>query len=387
MINNPETFFIKMNKNRPPITAPRPQITEQELPLPTLWHGKRVFITGHTGFKGSWLTLWLSSLGAEVKGYALKPKTKHDHFTVAKIDKLCSSIIADIRNLDKLKREIKQFKPEFVFHLAAQPLVRQSYKDPIETYSTNIIGTVNILEAVRECDSVRCLINVTSDKCYQNKGKKCGYEENDPLGGNDPYSSSKACSELITEAYRNSFFKGRGIQISTARAGNVIGGGDWAEDRLIPDIMRAVAKGKTPLIRNPESVRPWQHVLDALSGYILLASKIDKKYDGAWNFGPIDKKMINVRSIVKMIMRAIGKYSIKELQDPNAPHEEKILILDCSKSTKLLKWKPKLSASNAVNWTVNWYEKYFRSPKNINKYSLLQIQKYTGTSNSIKNNE
>ncbi len=343
----------------------------------TFFRRKKVFITGHTGFKGSWLTLWLASLGAEVKGYSLKPKTKDDHFVVAQVDKLCSSVVADVRNLEKLKREIKRFKPEIVFHLAAQPLVRHSYKDPLETYSTNIMGTVNILEAVRECDSVRCLINVTSDKCYRNTGLKTGYKELDPLGGNDPYSSSKACSEIVTEAYRNSFFKDRDVQISTARAGNVIGGGDWAEDRLIPDIMRALSRGTIPVIRNRWSVRPWQHVLDPLSGYLLLASKMDKKFDGAWNFGPTYKKLMNVRAIAKMIVDAMGGASIKELDDSNAPHEEKILTLDCSKAQKVLKWKPKLTVPDAAKWTANWYEKYFKSSKNIREYSLLQIQKYS----------
>jgi len=340
------------------------------------WRNRRVFITGHTGFKGSWLTLWLSLLGAEVKGYALKPKTNDDHFVVAKIGRLCRSVISDIRSLDKLEKEIKEFKPELVFHLAAQPLVRQSYRKPIQTYSTNIMGTINILEAIRKCESVRCFINVTSDKCYCNTGKRIGYKENESLGGNDPYSSSKACSEIITEAYRKSFFKDRDIQISTVRAGNVIGGGDWAEDRLIPDIMRAFINKKEICIRNPLSVRPWQHVLDLLSGYLLLASKMDKNYSGAWNFGPKDKKMINVRAVADMVVNFMGRGSIQEVQDPNAPHEEKILILNCSKAQKNLKWKPKLSVSNAIEWTVNWYKEYFKATKEIASYSIRQVNEY-----------
>jgi len=340
------------------------------------WENKRVLITGHTGFKGSWLTLCLSLLGAKVKGYSLKPKTNDDHFVVAKIDKLCSSVTGDIRDFEKLKKEIKNFKPEIIFHLAAQSLVQQSYYKPLETYSTNIIGTVNLLEILRECEFVKVLINVTSDKCYKNIGKLKRYKETDPLGGNDPYSSSKSCSEIITEAYRKSFFNNHEIQISTVRAGNVIGGGDWAEYRLIPDIMRAFVKRKEIVLRNPDSIRPWQYVLEPLSGYLLLASKMDKKFDGAWNFGPKEKKLINVRTIAKTITTILGKGTIKELRDPGIFREENILMLDSSKSVKLLGWRPKLSVLDAIKWTTNWYYEYFRTPKDIVSYSIKQINEY-----------
>ncbi|HRR06719.1 MAG TPA: CDP-glucose 4,6-dehydratase [Victivallales bacterium] len=337
---------------------------------------RKVFITGHTGFKGSWLTICLALLGAKVKGYSLKPKTNIDHFVVAKIGKLCSSVIGDIRDFEKLKKEIKKFKPEIIFHLAAQSLVRQSYYKPLETYSTNIIGSINLLEIIRECDSVRCFINVTSDKCYRNTGTKIGYKEIDPLGGDDPYSSSKACSEIVTEAYRKSFFNNREIQISTVRAGNVIGGGDWAEDRLIPDIMRAFFEEKKIILRNPESIRPWQYVLEPLSGYLLLASKMNKKFDGPWNFGPKDKKLINVRTIAKTIIELCGKGIIEELKNTDPLLEKDVLTLDSSKSVRLLGWKPKLSISDAIRWTVNWYYEYFKSTKEIASYSIRQVNEY-----------
>lgn len=326
-----------------------------------VFEGKTVLVTGHTGFKGSWLSIWLKELGADVMGYALEPYTENDIFVAAGVDRKMKSNIGDIRDFDKLKGVFDNNQPEIVFHLAAQPLVRLSYEQPKLTYETNIGGTVNVLECCRACDSVKVIINVTSDKCYDNKEWIWGYRENDTLGGYDPYSSSKACSEIITAAYRSSFFNVNNKSLSSVRAGNVIGGGDWREDRLVPDCIRALKKGEPVGIRSPRSVRPWQHVLEPLSGYLQLASKMHEdgeKYSEAWNFGPYHGSIIAVEKLVESIFGYWGSGQYKDLskQSSQEPHEASLLMLDISKATKLLNWSPVLNVSEAVEYTVNWYK-------------------------------
>ena len=330
------------------------------------FEGKTVLVTGHTGFKGSWLCIWLRESGANVIGYALEPYTENDNFVVAKIGSKIKSNIGDIRDYDKLKRVFDEYQPEIVFHMAAQPLVRLSYKQPKLTYDTNVGGTVNVLECCRLTDSVKVIINVTSDKCYENKEWVWGYRENDPLGGYDPYSSSKGCSEIITSAYRSSFFgtienREHIKSISSVRAGNVIGGGDWREDRLVPDCIRALRNNEPVGIRSPASVRPWQHVLEPLSGYLLLASKMcedGEKYSGAWNFGPDHGSIITVGELVKRLIGCWGNGQYKDLSEGLAhePHEATSLILDISKAINLLNWRPILAVNEAVKYTVNWYK-------------------------------
>ena len=329
--------------------------------------GKTVLVTGHTGFKGSWLSIWLKELGANVVGYALEPHTQDDIFVTSKLeDRIRSSIIADIRNYRILTDAFEHFHPETVFHLAAQPIVRQSYNDPIFTYDTNIMGTVNVLECCRQTSSVKAVVVVTSDKCYQNNEWDWGYRENDTLGGRDPYSSSKACVELITAAYRDSFLRQQGKRIATARAGNVIGGGDWQTDRLVPDCIRALKKHEPIKIRNPEAVRPWQFVLEPLAGYLMLAERLlgedGEKFEGAWNFAPTADNTLTVKDIVESVIenwvidgdgpwrdaRCIAQHSYTP--------ETKMLMLDASKARRLLHWKPKLSISEAIRYTVDWYK-------------------------------
>ena len=315
------------------------------------FQGKKVFVTGHTGFKGSWLCLWLYALGAEVTGYALKPPTEPSLFELARVGELVDSIIADVRNGERLAAAMLEASPEIVIHMAAQPLVRESYQNPVETYTVNVLGTVNLLEAVRQCHSVRAVVNVTTDKCYENREWHWGYRENEAMGGYDPYSSSKGCSELVTAAYRSSYFNTKhlnistpqhlnvssfqhGASIATARAGNVIGGGDWAADRLIPDCLRALLKGKSIRIRNPHAIRPWQHVLEPLSGYLLLSRKLYEDgplYAEGWNFGPDDIDAKPVEWIVKQIC-AKWEGASYEIDKGDHPHEANYLKLDCSKA-------------------------------------------------------
>ena len=332
-------------------------------PFNNVFKGKTVLVTGHTGFKGSWLSIWLRELGADVIGYALEPYTKNDNFVAAKLGSKIKSNIGDIEDYDRLKRVFDEYQPEIVFHMAAQSLVRLSYKQPKLTYDTNVMGTVNLLECCRLTNSVRVIINVTSDKCYENKEWPWGYRESDPIGGYDPYSSSKGCSEIITSAYRNSFFNRseHNISISSVRAGNVIGGGDWREDRLVPDCIRALRNNEPIGIRSPKSIRPWQYVLEPLSGYLLLASRMyedGEKYSGAWNFGPDRGSMITVGELVKRLIGYWGSGRYKDLSKELAhePHEAKSLMLDISKAMNLLTWSPTLSANEAVEYTVNWYK-------------------------------
>ena len=321
---------------------------------------KRVLVTGHTGFKGSWLSLWLKHLGAEVCGYSLDIPTQPNHYELLKLN--IDSIIADILDKKKLAKTFSEFQPEIIFHLAAQPLVRRSYLEPVHTFMTNIMGTVNILEACRHCDSVQAVINITSDKCYENKEWIWGYRENDPMGGYDPYSTSKACSELVTAAYRNSFYNDK-ILVASARAGNVIGGGDWAEDRLIPDIIRAKYSDKYLEIRSPDSIRPWQHVLEPLSGYLLLGQKLLEKDNNcaeSWNFGPGDNGNLSVGYIVNSFKKYLN-IKVNFTKTNQNLHEAELLKLDCSKAHSKLGWHPVWDCEQMLSATASWYENYYKN--------------------------
>ena len=350
----------------------------------TFWSGKKVFITGHTGFKGSWLCLWLHKLGAEVHGYALSPPTQPSLFELAHVaDLLTSHQIADIRDGVALSAAIQRAQPEIVVHMAAQPLVRESYQIPAETYATNVMGTVNLLESIRQCPSVKSVVNVTTDKCYENKEWVWAYRENEPMGGFDPYSSSKACSELVTAAYRQSFFNPQqyeehGVALASARAGNVIGGGDWAKDRLIPDCIDALLANKTIRIRNPYSIRPWQHVLEPLSGYISLAQKLYESgpdYAEGWNFGPSDEDAKSVEWIVKRLCDQWGGGACYEIDSGDHPHEAHYLKLDCSKAHMLLNWQPRWGLSKTLSVILEWVAGY-KADENIYEICLKQIDEY-----------
>lgn len=346
---------------------------------PTFWKKKRVFVTGHTGFKGSWLSLWLQSMEAIVKGYALEPATNPALFLEANVADNMESEIGDIRNLDTLKKSMKSFNPDVLIHMAAQPLVRLSYSEPIETYTTNVIGTVNVLEAARYCQNLKAIVSVTTDKCYENKEWAWGYRENEPMGGHDPYSSSKGCAELVTSAYRRSFFNtNETASVASARAGNVIGGGDWAEDRLIPDILKAFENAKPVIIRNPLATRPWQHVLEPLSGYLVLAENLylyGNDYAEAWNFGPKDESCKPVEWILDKMVANWGNDSRWELDESNNPHEAGYLKLDCSKAASELKWTPKWNLEHTLNLIVNWHQDW-KSEKNMNTVCLKEIASY-----------
>ncbi|NOT13861.1 MAG: CDP-glucose 4,6-dehydratase [Methylococcaceae bacterium] len=347
---------------------------------PDFWADKKVFLTGHTGFKGGWLSLWLQKLGAEVHGYALPPPTKPDFFSVAEVGQgMASSTIADIRDNDRLIDRMSVTKPDIVFHLAAQPLVRYSYQAPSETYATNVMGTVNLFEAVRKTPSVRAVINVTTDKCYENREWVWPYRENEAMGGFDPYSSSKGCSELITSAYRRSFLADMGIAVASARAGNVIGGGDWAQDRLIPDFLNAMDAKKPLFVRSPNSIRPWQHVLAPLSGYLMLAERLildGKNFSGAWNFGPSDQDAWPVRRIVeKLTADTITSWQINE--NPQ-PHEAHYLKLDSSKARTQLGWQPRWNIENALEKILDWHSSWLGG-KNMFEFTMSQIAAYEAT--------
>ena len=347
-----------------------------------VFRNKTVLVTGHTGFKGSWLCIWLKKLGADVVGYALEPYTQKDNFVVTGLQQKITHIIGDIRDFPKLISVFKKYQPEFVFHLAAQPVVRKSYAKPKETYDVNVGGTINVLECCRLSDTVKLIVNVTSDKCYENKEHIWPYRENDSVGGYDPYSSSKGCSELITAAYRNSFFNplefdNHRKSLSSVRAGNVIGGGDWQKDRIIPDCIRALENNKTIQIRNPNSVRPWQHVLDCLCGYLLLASKMyeePSQFCDAWNFGPDCDSMIPVSEIVNMVIAQWGNGEWITTSRKNEPHEAGRLSLDTTMAGTYLKWFPVWSMEKAVISAIFWYKNYRRvSPYQI---CLNQIKEF-----------
>lgn len=345
--------------------------------------GRKVFITGHTGFKGSWLCLLLHNLGADVYGYALEPPTKPSLFVEARIEDFVNSTIGDIRDYDLLLKTLNKVQPEIVIHMAAQPLVLESYRNPRETYEINVMGTVNLLEAAKQVDSIRAILNVTTDKCYENKEWHWGYRENEPMGGYDPYSNSKGCSELVTSAFRNSFFNPKdyqkhGVAIATARAGNVIGGGDWAADRLIPDFIRSISDGKTVKIRSPYAIRPWQHVLEPLSGYLTLCKELvthGPTYSGAWNFGPDDQDAKNVEWITKTLCNFWGDGASFEIDLNPQPHEANYLKLDCSKAKAELGWTPKWNIEKTLKNIVDW-NKFLLAGKDIQSITELQIKQY-----------
>ncbi len=346
---------------------------------PDFWCGKRVLMTGHTGFKGSWLSLWLQSMGVELRGIALPPTTSPALFSLGRVVQGMDHQVADIRDYDRVRVLISEFKPEILFHMAAQPLVRLSYQQPIDTYATNVMGTVHVLEAARRSGSVRAVVNITTDKCYENKEWDWGYREDEPMGGYDPYSSSKGCAELVSGAYRKSFLDAEGIALATARAGNVIGGGDWALDRLVPDILRALETQQTVKIRNPNAIRPWQHVLEPLSGYLLLAERLyqhDKTYAESWNFGPRDEDAQPVHWIVNHLCKAWGNDASWELQPGNHPHEASYLKLDISKAKNRLSWSPQLNLEEALDYVAEWYLAY-KNAKDVRELTCNQIEAYT----------
>jgi CDP-glucose 4,6-dehydratase len=330
------------------------------------WKGKRVFLTGHTGFKGSWLSLWLHLLGAEVTGYALDPPTDPSLFELCRVGELVDSVIGDVRDAEKLAASLLKAAPEIVIHMAAQPLVRDSYRIPAETYAINVMGTVNLLESVRCCPSVKAVVNVTTDKCYENREWPWGYRENEAMGGYDPYSNSKACSELISAAYRSSFFHAQdyathGVALATARAGNVIGGGDWALDRLIPDCIGALLQGRSILVRNPHAIRPWQHVLEPLSGYLTLAQQLYQggpKFASAFNFGPGDRDARPVEWIVRQLCAKWGGGARYQIDCGEHPHEAHYLKLDCSKAKAELDWQPRWGLEEALDRILEWTRAY-----------------------------
>jgi len=347
------------------------------------FRNRRVLVTGHTGFKGSWLCLILNQLGADIYGYALEPPTFPSLYNEAKINELVTSFIGDIRDFEKLSNVIRKVQPEIVIHMAAQPLVRESYKIPIDTYSINVMGTVHLLEACRQTKSIKSIVNVTTDKCYENQEWHWGYRENEPMGGYDPYSNSKGCSELVTSAYRNSYFnqskyEDHGVGIASARAGNVIGGGDWADDRLIPDFIRAISKGEDVKIRSPFAIRPWQHVLEPLTGYLILASKLYIEgpiFSRAWNFGPDDSDAKNVESIINTLCNFWGEEASFSIDKNPQPHEANYLKLDCSQVKAELGWSPRWNIDKALRTIVDW-NKDFINGENMRTVTLNQINQY-----------
>ena len=348
------------------------------LPDPEFWRGRSVFLTGHTGFKGGWLAHWLGRLGARVHGYSLEPPTSPSFYEEADLEKrLTSSIVGDIRDLGKLLGEMSAVAPEVVFHLAAQPLVRQSYLSPVETFETNLMGTVNVLESIRQIDSVKAVVLITTDKCYENREWLWPYRENDRLGGRDPYSASKACAELAVSAYRDSFLSESGIMVASARAGNVIGGGDWAEDRLVPDFLRTIDAGQVLNIRSPNATRPWQHVLEPLAGYIMLAERLFQQGDvfcGGWNFGPSEEDARPVSWVVEsMCKKRPG--TMWQVESENQPHEAGQLRLDSTKARSILGWLPRWDLDVALQMTLDWHEAW-KAGQELSAVTDDQISKY-----------
>ncbi len=326
------------------------------------YRGKKVLVTGHTGFKGSWLSIWLHTLGAKVVGMALDPRTGKDNFALAGVSELLEADYReDIRDLGRVQAIFEQEQPEVVFHLAAQPLVLDSYRDPVYTYETNVMGTVNLLEACRNCPAVQAMVFITTDKCYDNKEWVYPYRENDSMGGYDPYSSSKGAAELLIDSYRNSFLRPRQKRVASVRAGNVIGGGDWSPNRIVVDLVEAIESGTSLEVRSPQAVRPWQHVLEPLSGYLLLAGKMmqsEQGYDEAWNFGPYLQSILPVSDLVERFLKQFGRGDWRDVSDPSRPHEAKLLMLDISKAIYRLGWRPVLTFEETVELTVDWYLEY-----------------------------
>jgi CDP-glucose 4,6-dehydratase len=343
------------------------------------FRGSRVFLTGHTGFKGSWLAFLLGELGADVMGYALEPATQVNHFELLGLDRSLRHVVGDIRNSVELSSAMRQFRPDFVFHLAAQSLVRPSYDDPVLTFSTNVLGSINLLEAVRHCDSVRSLVFITSDKCYENVEWIWGYRENDQLGGSDPYSASKAAAEIAFASYTRSYFdKVDHLGAASARAGNVIGGGDWALDRIIPDCIRAIERDEPVRLRNPSATRPWQHVLEPLSGYLLLAARLSsdpKRWGGSWNFGPTTREARTVRSVVEVILGHLGKGRVEISTSDTQVHEARLLQLNCDKAHQLLGWHPRWGVDKTLQETALWY-KAIMSGCNAEQVTRSQIRDF-----------
>lgn len=348
-----------------------------------VYKGKKVLVTGHTGFKGSWLSIWLRELGAEVIGCSLDPYTEKDNFVLSHLSEKIVDIRGDIRDRKHLRKVFDKYQPEIVFHLAAQPLVRISYDIPVETYETNLMGTINILEEIRNCGNTKIGIMITTDKCYENKEQIWGYRENEAFGGYDPYSSSKGACEIAIQSWRNSFFNPKdyekhGKSIASVRAGNVIGGGDWAKDRIVPDCIRALEEGKDIEIRSPKSIRPWEHVLEPLSGYLLLGQKMMEdptKYCEGWNFGPNLDAIVNVWEVAEKIVKDYGKGNLKDISDPNALHEAKLLLLDITKSRFELGWKPTLTIDESIELTAEWYKRYVN--EDVYKLCVEQINKFS----------
>lgn len=346
------------------------------------YKGKKVLVTGHTGFKGSWLSIWLDAMGAEVIGFSLDTYSERDNFVLSEISSKIIDIRGDIRDKDTLTEVFSKYRPEIVFHLAAQPLVRLSYDIPVETYEVNVMGTINVLEAIRVTDSVKVGVMITTDKCYENKEQIWGYRENEPMGGYDPYSSSKGAAEIAISSWRNSFFNPKsynvhGKSIASARAGNVIGGGDWALDRIIPDCIRALEAQEPICIRNKKAIRPWQHVLEPLSGYLLLAKKMwdaPQEFCEGWNFGPRTESIATVWEVASQVIDNYGKGELKDSSDPNAVHEANLLMLDISKAKFKLGWEPRMNLNQCIGLTVDWYKRY----KDEDVYSLCleQIESY-----------
>lgn len=348
-----------------------------------IYKGKRVLVTGHTGFKGSWLSIWLNELGAKVIGYALEPYSEKDNFVLSKLSEKIIDIRGDVRDKKHLNEIFKKYEPEIVFHLAAQPLVRLSYDIPVETYEVNVMGTINILEEIRKCEETRVGIMITTDKCYENKEQIWGYRENEAFGGYDPYSSSKGACEIAIASWRNSFMNPKDYtnhkkSIASVRAGNVIGGGDWAKDRIIPDCIRAIEEGKDIEIRSPKAIRPWEHVLEPLSGYLLLGERMleePTKYCEGWNFGPTLDSIVNVWEIGEKIIKYYGKGSLKDISDKKNVHEANLLLLDITKSRFKLDWKPTLTIDDSVKLTVDWYKNYKKN--NIYNFCVKQIEDFS----------
>ena len=359
---------------------------------PAFWRGRRVLVTGHTGFKGGWLSLWLQSMGAEVVGYALESPTEPSLFEAARVGEgLEASHLGDVRDLDHLAEVFRDHRPEIVFHMAAQPLVRLSYAEPVDTYATNVMGTVNVLEAVRRTPGVRALVNITTDKCYENREWVWGYRENDPMGGHDPYSSSKGCAEIVTAAYRSSFFNPKDfprhrVSVASVRAGNVIGGGDWAGDRLVPDMIRAFTTGEPVIIRSPHAIRPWQHVLEPLRGYLMLAERMVESgpdFAEGWNFGPREEDARPVAWIVQRLVEQWGEGAAWRLDEGQHPHEASYLKLDCAKARARLEWSPRWDLAAALEKIVAWHRAFNRG-EDMRAFTLQQISQYTEYAGTIR---